>query len=236
MTLIELIVVVGILAVLATMVTFLVGRGVESARHAQCASSLRQLGMAVHLYLNDHDQSFFRYLGPHEEGRMWYFGLERFESIGQAEGDRELDRTVAPLYPYIQHVGGIEICPSFPYDSALWKPKFKGASYGYGFNTSLSGRNTRQLASPSKVIVFGDCAQVNNFQAPASRNNPMLEEFYMIDAWETTIHFRHSGRAMFLFLDGHVRGMEMYPGTRDNRLPEANVGRITPRGSQEYLR
>ncbi len=57
----------------------------------------------------------------------------------------------------------------------------------------------------------------------------------MIDNHHPTIHFRHGGCANILFLDGHVEKFTMYPGTLDTRLPSANVGRITPAGSMQYL-
>jgi len=50
-----------------------------------------------------------------------------------------------------------------------------------------------------------------------------------------TVHFRHGNCANILFLDGHVEKFTMYPGTLNKRLPEANVGRITPAGSSLYL-
>jgi prepilin-type processing-associated H-X9-DG protein len=63
----------------------------------------------------------------------------------------------------------------------------------------------------------------------------MLEEFYMIENTYQTIHFRHGGCANMLFLDGHVEKFSMYPGTLNTILPSANVGRITPVGSMQYL-
>ena len=129
----------------------------------------------------------------------------------------------------------MQVCPAFPYESAVWKPKFKGASYGYGFNIYLGGRNVLTLAQPSTIILFGDCAQVNTFQPPASPSHPMLEEFYLIDSQYATIHFRHGSRAQFLFVDGHVDGLGLCRGTADLRVPGETVGRITPAGSMQGL-
>jgi prepilin-type processing-associated H-X9-DG protein/prepilin-type N-terminal cleavage/methylation domain-containing protein len=234
-TLAELLVTLGIIAVLAAMMLAGLGRIRSVAQGAHCANSLRQLGAAAHMYLSDHEQRFFAYVQGTPDGTLWYFGLER-NAGSSAEGSRDLDRTKAPLYPYVQTVGGIEVCPSFPYGSALWKPKFKGASWGYGFNTSLSNANVLTLDRPSRVILFGDCAQVNNFQPPASAKKPMIEEFYMIEQSFKTIHFRHGGLANLLFVDGHVEAMPLFPGTADTRLPDASVGRVAPVGSMELLR
>jgi prepilin-type processing-associated H-X9-DG protein len=77
---------------------------------------------------------------------------------------------------------------------------------------------------------------VNNFQAPASPPNPMVEEFYYLDL-ETNYsspnnypngHFRHSQRANVAFGDGHV-GMEtMVSGSFDKRLPNQFIGQLRP--------
>jgi len=239
-TLIELIVSIAIVGVLASLAVNLT-RGARSAAHkASCASNLRQLGIAVSLYLNDHHQNFPPYVERTEQGPIWYFGKE--SGGGGPEGERDLDREAGPLYPYIQQVGGIEVCPAFNYGNAIYKPKFKGASWAYGYNWRLGGlwtgrnpMNIAQLSNRSRVIVFGDCAQANTFQAPASPNNPMLEEFYIIDETFKTIHFRHGHRANFLFADGHVESKKMLEGTRDERLESEALGRITKEGSLEFL-
>jgi prepilin-type processing-associated H-X9-DG protein len=54
----------------------------------------------------------------------------------------------------------------------------------------------------------------------------MLEEFYYIDATEPTAHFRHRDSALTVFCDGHVAAQKMEPGSLDDRLPNANVGRL----------
>jgi prepilin-type N-terminal cleavage/methylation domain-containing protein/prepilin-type processing-associated H-X9-DG protein len=235
-TLLELLVTIAIIAVLSALALGAMSKTRALAQGAHCSNSLRQLGAATAMYLTDHDQRYFAYSAAVTGGRLWYFGLESSASLAGKEGDRDLDVTQAPLYPYIHQVGGVEVCPSFPYGNALWKPKYKGASWGYGYNTLLSDVNINSLTSLSQIIVFGDCAQVNTFQAPASPKKPMLEEFYILSSTDKTIHFRHGALANMLFADGHVEGLKLYPGTQDTRLKEAKVGRITPTGSTEYLR
>lgn len=251
LTLIELLACSAILVALAAMVIPASLKLKRSGESAKCAHSLRQLSVATQLYVQDHNGFFFPYYEEMPDGsKRWYFGSETASSMGQGEGDREVDITDGPLYPYLNIVGSVEICPAFPYGSNYWKPKFKGASFGYGYNQYLSPptqdnpRSPRRpkpisiasIEKPSQVIVFGDCAQVNDFQAPASASNPLLEEFYSIDDTYKTIHFRHSGRANMLFVDGHVEAFEPEPNTLDSRLPSEIIGRITPRGSTKYLK
>jgi len=233
-TLVELLVVATVITTLAVLAMAAFGPMRTVAQSAYCAGSLRQLGIATSMYLGDHRNIFFPYKIASPSGVLWYFGFETSSSLSEPEGERSVDVTQSPLYPYVNQVSGVEVCPSFPYGMAIWKPKYQGASWGYGYNPFLSNESILTLR-PSLVILFGDCAQVNTFQAPASPSHPMLEEFYVIEDTYTTAHFRHGTHANMLFLDGHVEGMPMYPGTLDTRLPVANVGRITPVGSMQYL-
>jgi len=250
-TLIEVVTACTIVIILAAIALPIASQLHSIAWSARCTHSLRQLATATHQYLADHDQKFFPYYEDIPNGgRRWYFGLEAQFGSGGPEGSRSLDVTESPLFPYLQSVGEIEVCPAFPYGASYWKPKFKGASYGYGFNVSLSPLTSPRpgtslvstpisvatIAEPSKVILFGDCAQVNSFQAPASDSNPLLEEFYSIDDTYKTVHFRHSGKANMLFVDGHVEAFKPWPGTLDTRIPGEVVGRITPRRSTKYLK
>jgi len=232
---IELFVVIVIMSVLSVMLTAGIIQMRSVAQGTYCANSLRQLGAATRMYLQDHKQKCFDYCLSEPTGDLWYFGFETYADVRLPEGERTVDETQSPLYPYVKEVGGVEICPAFPYGQSIWKPKFKGASWGYGFNTFLSGENVMTLKDLSRVILFGDCAQVNTFQPPASPSNPLLEEFYMIEDSYATVQFRHGGSANMLFLDGHIEKFQMCPGTQDMRLPQANVGRITPFDSMEYL-
>jgi len=234
-TLLELLVVVSIIAIISGLALAAFSKTRSVAQGAYCANSLRQLGAATQMYLTENNHVFFSYSQAAPGGKLWYFGFESSASLGMAEGSRTIDVTRAPIYPYVLNVGGVEVCPAFPYGQTIWKEKYKGASWGYGFNTYLSNINSLTIVHPAQVIVFGDCAQVNTFQAPASVKNPMVEEFYILDSSSLTVHFRHGTLANMLFLDGHVEGLPMYPGTRDTRIPSANIGRFSPAGSMTYL-
>jgi len=243
-TLVELLVAISIVAILVTLGGVVYQNVSQQGRQAASASNLRQLALAGILYANEHDGRFFPYRDRGREGTTWWFGFESRASSGSAEGKRNLDKEGSPLYPYLAQVGGVEICPGFLYDKSIWKPKFDGASYGYGYNVLLGGgwMGVAQLGSlmridrPSQVALFATCAQVNTFQAPASPSNPLIEEFYAFDEREKTVHFRFGNHALVAFCDGRIERMPMEPGTRDENMPEADIGRIAPVGSDKYLR
>ncbi len=240
-TLVELLLVMGLISLFGLLMVPSVQRGREAARGAACASNLRQMHAAYLLYLNDHEGRFFPWRQNTEQGTLWYWGLE---TGGVGEGARGLDRSKALLAPYMG-VHTVETCPSFPYGSTAFKRKYETASYGYGINIyliadSLEARRTgvstwTGLTRPDQMLVWGDAAQINMFQAPASPSNPMLEEWYYLASRPNelpTYHFRHQGYVQLIFGDGHVRSM---PPNRLLPYVDGRVGYLESGNASSFL-
>ena len=229
-SLVELLVVIAVVGILGALLLPALSQGKAAARRIQCVDNLRQLGLATQMYWDENEDFTFRYqIGATNGGRLYWFGWIK----PGAEGQREFDPTQGALYPFLQS-SGVEICPSLDYNNALYKYKARGAAYGYGYNLNLgeSSINTSRISQPSDTVLMADAAQVNDFQAPASPDNPMVEEFYYVDADDgggyPNAHFRHQKQANVLFADGHVDREKPVPDSIDPRLPSQSIGWLRP--------
>jgi prepilin-type processing-associated H-X9-DG protein/prepilin-type N-terminal cleavage/methylation domain-containing protein len=230
-TLVELLVVTAIIAILTGILLPSLARSKDSAKRIKCVNHLRQIGLASQMYWNDNDGKCFPFrVGPSTNGVIYWFGWLELDS---PEGSRRFDPEQGALYSYLQG-HGVEMCPSLNYSSGRFKLKANGATYGYGYNrflyppTSKPPPKIESILQPSQITLFADAAQVNDFQEPASPENPMLEEFYYVDSSTSypNGHFRHTKKANVLFCDGHVGSETMEPDSLDLRLPKENVGRL----------
>lgn len=228
-TLVELLVVLGVIALLAG----LLGPGLSRARQAalgsRCVSNLRQLGVASQLYWDDSGgRAFPERFGREGDGWRYWFGWLQ----DGAEGERRFAAEKGALWPYLSG-RGVDVCPAFRQDGSYFKMKAKGGAFGYAYNLLMGPRgraplNLEHVRDPSGLAVLADAAQINDFQAPASPEKPMLEEFYYFgtNQLEATIHFRHGERAQVVFVDGHVGPERAESGSLDLRLPPQRVGRL----------
>lgn len=222
--------VIAILAILASLLLPAVAGARERARSAQCVSNLRQFGLAAQCYWDDNEGAAFRFReGATNQGDLYWFGwLER-----GAEGERAFDPTLGALWPYLGE-RGVATCPALRTHAPRFKPKAKGGACGYGYNLALSAPTDQphlrigDVTRPSEIIAFADAAQINDFQPPASPDDPRLEEFYYVNTTEPTAHFRHTRTAAAVAIDGHVGHHHALPGSLDLRMPEARVARLRP--------
>jgi prepilin-type N-terminal cleavage/methylation domain-containing protein/prepilin-type processing-associated H-X9-DG protein len=239
-SLIELLVVIAIIGILSAMLLPALARSKLAAQRACCEENLRQVGVATELYLGDNGGFYFNCGGaPTSTGQQWWFGWLQGSSV--PEGQRGFNLATGVLYPYLGG-GGVRLCPSPVWSSPHFKLKGTNVICSYGVNACLFAGQGQAVISAKKVLhpaetaLFADSAQVNTFEYPASRSNPMFEEFYYLDLEtnytnpnnEPNGHFRHSQQANVSFADGHVGGESAVPGSYDKRLMTQFIGQLRP--------
>lgn len=217
-TLVELLVVIGILALLLSLLMPALAGAREAGRATMCASNLRQLAVAVVLYAGDHDGRC-----PPGAAR---FDLNLHRWHGTRNNDAEaFDPTRGPLWPYLQ-TDQIKRCPSFE-DDELAGNGFERGNGGYGYNNEFVGRDRRddyQAVVGAKLTAFRQSSATVLFTDTAFLTaGPTLVEYSFAEpprfAWgpaDASIHFRHGNRtARVAWLDTHV-GAEPFAFTRPN--------------------
>ncbi len=115
-TLIELLVVIAIIAILAAMLFPVFARARESARKIQCLSNVKNIAMAVQIYLTDYDR-----LWPQEDRQEVQAGFHDLGGCSGLNGQFYLDRAnpyfrAAVILDEYTKNRDIWRCPSAPRD------------------------------------------------------------------------------------------------------------------------
>lgn len=204
-TLTELLVAIGILALLAALLFPAFSRAREKARQAACTGNLRQLGLAVTQYMQDYDGTLFppdnEYAGG--EYTTWYFSTS--SSRMNFEGSY--------LGPYAKS-GALFDCPSIPHDPHdTFTPAYGMNSYFLWFpdrpypDWKRTGRpiSFGDVDVPTETLLLGDSACVQSGRV--DRYPAIAPEADTCAA----LHGRHGGLANVLWMDGHVSALKPVP-------------------------
>lgn len=228
-TIIELLVVIAIIAVLIALLLPAVQSARAAARSIRCQSSLRQLMLATHNYID----AWGGYFPPAAADQHVNFGgRHRWHGVRETDspGSR-FDGSQGPLAPYLEESVGIKSCPEFANRASWGSGAFEEGTGGYGYNYAYVGGTTFrngwgdsnmypahivEIQSLERTVAFADAAL-----AQGSPDHPIveygfLEPPFFIDNWTPTyvespfrpdpsIHFRHPGKtANVAWCDGHV--------------------------------
>ena len=212
-SLVELLVVLGVLALLTGILVPALGAARESARRVQCLSNLRQLAAAAHQYAAEHDGlypvGFYKANSPpYSFGYEWDFTVVLNHSTGVRE--------VKPgLLWSGRGDGRVQQCPSFEGRSMTLMDPFTG----YNYNVSYIGHGDSEVVkqpakvadvrSPAATALFGD----GQWESGANKymRSPRPHRGDTFGARHSgTQGFRHRGTTNVAFCDGHAESL----GTR----------------------
>lgn len=208
-TLIELLVVIAIIAILAAMLLPALSKAKEKAKGIQCASNVRQLSLATHLYAMD-NQDKLPATGQEKDNTgifdpyVWVPMIKPY--IGNS--DTNLDITM----------GGVFNCPTL---IAIAHNNIQVAGRSYAVSEKLDrgndamsrmgSRKITQATRPTQTVLLGD----------GCRNNQLTGVYYRIECWgaipgtgkgpggEPGVYpALHNLRANVGFIDGHVESLK----------------------------
>jgi len=211
MSLIEMLIAVGIVAVLAAMLFPVASKFQERSKTTKCANNLRNIGGAV--FANASDNNGILICAFPVDGPIhWLNILEPYFG----DTSEPFDSANRPSW---------QKCPSKTYKSP------DRYSVGYGWNylyfgyvpegrddsgSGSSGGGTRlgSIQSPSQTVLAADSADIKD---PNNANGQGNLLFYASSRW-TPDGFarRHQGDGNYLFADGHVETMTPEQAWRDD--------------------
>ncbi|MCC7145820.1 MAG: hypothetical protein IT443_05190 [Phycisphaeraceae bacterium] len=239
--LIEILVVVGIIAVLISLLLVVLSMSRAAVRSSVCATQLRELYTANMAYAADHDQRFVPGAADMDPGA----NLQRWHGT-RTKTNRPFDSARGPLAGYLGREGAIKQCPAFV--TPNWKPDekvskastyFEAGCGGYGYNNRYVGTEDRKnkitaigartdaFAAPQETVMFADAGMARRIGGAAevieySFVEPPVGDEGLVPF--PSVHFRHHGHANVAWLDGHTDGRTLnYSGASyESITPEEN--------------
>ena len=209
-TLIELLVVIAILAILAALLFPVFALAREKARQTSCLSNAKQIGQAVHLYIDEWDETY-----PLTRAAD---GSPIADPAGTADPNvngGEFIESADLLSKYLKG-DGVWRCPSD--DTPSIDNDGSSLHISYAFNDWFEfGPTVSDVADTAQTIYMGErSGQDNGSQfedsrwwnwggyEPSARDRPLTEQVKQDAATQIELA-RHNGGSNYAYADGHAR-------------------------------
>lgn len=223
-TLVELLVVIGVIALLISILLPTLNKARQSAYSLKCLSNLRQLGIATHMYVNAYRGAlpYPTTLLPGDtsgsQSTLWFNALDPFlQSIGTnarqgVAGQREYKNWKQCVV--YETFDGKEV-----QDNGFQDPT-KGFARTYKMNTHLrripvgpafqaSQARITDVRQSSQFVYLGDGIAQDYFGAIPNVFENGQFSFEVNDPVEASPALRHLGGANILFVDGHAENVKL---------------------------
>lgn len=241
-SLVELLVVVAILAVLASLLLTGLSAATDRSRSSACQAQLRQLQLAWGMYADENGGTMV----PNEEGRQFGFweGVRDAWVLGNARRDSD-PKTVqgGSLYEHVPNAA-VYVCPSERTPTENDPARARARSYSlngelnywiiadqqYGLPVLRAFHKLSDLDRPSRTYAFLDVTPdtidsgVFGMPGPAATTKEELKENFRELSKHRWLHLpgiHHGDGANVTFLDGHV---EHRPWRFPERKPVSPFG------------